>query len=203
MGLTTRFLLLSDICGFVNVGRCLWREGVSYVYNCCWLSTGQSFSGPSPVGLATVFYCLRFDISLFVASYDSQGHGGGIRPRHHTGFNNSSQSHIATDGQSVSQSCYRAPIWGSWPDIYYCLTITVLLLWGALNCTASPHYIASAPTAQKILFHYCAFFRCRGNNMSTWPFPSKDCYTVACLHSCCQWVYMSQYITEFLLLRTA
>jgi hypothetical protein len=37
-----------------------------------------------------------------------------------------SQSHIATDGQSVSQ-------WGSWPDNYYCLTITVLFLCGALS----------------------------------------------------------------------
>jgi hypothetical protein len=33
----------------------------------------------------TIFYCLRFETSLFVASYDSQGHGGGIRPRLHTG----------------------------------------------------------------------------------------------------------------------
>jgi hypothetical protein len=33
----------------------------------------------------TIFYCLRFKTSLFVASYDSQGHGGGIRPRLHTG----------------------------------------------------------------------------------------------------------------------
>jgi hypothetical protein len=35
--------------------------------------------------LAIIFYCLRFETSLFVASYDSQGHGGGIRPRLHTG----------------------------------------------------------------------------------------------------------------------
>jgi hypothetical protein len=27
--------------------------------------------------LATIFYYFRFDTSLFVASYDSQGHGGG------------------------------------------------------------------------------------------------------------------------------
>jgi hypothetical protein len=33
-----------------------------------------------------------------------------------------SQSHIATDGQSVSL----------WPDIYYCLTVMVLFFWGAL-----------------------------------------------------------------------
>jgi hypothetical protein len=43
----------------------------------------QSFSGPSPVELAPIFYCLRFETSLFVASYDSQGYGGGIRPRLH------------------------------------------------------------------------------------------------------------------------
>jgi hypothetical protein len=51
----------------------------------CWPLPAQSFSGPSPLGLATVFYCLRFETSLFVDSYDSQGHGGGIRPRLHTG----------------------------------------------------------------------------------------------------------------------
>jgi hypothetical protein len=48
---------------------------------CHWPSPVQSFLGPSPYGLATIFYCLRFEISLFVASYDWQGHGGGIPPR--------------------------------------------------------------------------------------------------------------------------
>jgi hypothetical protein len=43
------------------------------------------FLGRSPLELATVFYCLRFETSLFVASYYSQGHGGGIRSRLHTG----------------------------------------------------------------------------------------------------------------------
>jgi hypothetical protein len=37
------------------------------------------------MGLVTIIYCLRFETSLFVASYDSQGYGGGIRPRHHAG----------------------------------------------------------------------------------------------------------------------
>jgi hypothetical protein len=45
----------------------------------------QTFSGPTPMGLVTIIYCLRFETSLFVASYDSQGYGGGIRPRLHTG----------------------------------------------------------------------------------------------------------------------
>jgi hypothetical protein len=41
--------------------------------------------GPSPVGLVTIFYSRRFDTSLFVATYDSEGYGGGIRPCLHTG----------------------------------------------------------------------------------------------------------------------
>jgi hypothetical protein len=43
------------------------------------------FFGPSPLGLATVVYCLRVETPLFVASYDSQGHSGGIRPCLHRG----------------------------------------------------------------------------------------------------------------------
>jgi hypothetical protein len=52
---------------------------------CCWSSMAQSFSGPISVALVTIFYCLRFETSLSVASYDSQGYGGSIRPRLHTG----------------------------------------------------------------------------------------------------------------------
>jgi hypothetical protein len=36
LGFTTRFLLLSDSCEFVDVGRSLWRGDGSVVYNCCW-----------------------------------------------------------------------------------------------------------------------------------------------------------------------
>jgi hypothetical protein len=50
------------------------------------LAFASAFSGPSPVGLVTIFYCRRFESSLFVAFYDSQGYGGGIRPRLHTGY---------------------------------------------------------------------------------------------------------------------
>jgi hypothetical protein len=62
----------------------LWRENGSVVYNYCWSSPAQSFSGRSPVGLATIVYCLRIETSLFFASYNSQGCSGGIRPRLHT-----------------------------------------------------------------------------------------------------------------------
>jgi hypothetical protein len=85
LGLTTRSWLLSDSCWFVDMGRYLWREGGSVVCNCYWLSPAQSLSGPSPLGLATIFYCLRFETSLSVASYNSQDYGGGIRPCLHTG----------------------------------------------------------------------------------------------------------------------
>jgi hypothetical protein len=60
LGLQTRFLFLSDSCGYVDVGRPLWREDGSVVYNRCWPLPAQSFSGPSPAGLMTIFYCLRF-----------------------------------------------------------------------------------------------------------------------------------------------
>jgi hypothetical protein len=60
------------------VRRSLWREDGSVVYNCCWPSPAQSFSGLSPVELATIFYCLTLEIFLFVTSYDSHGNGGCI-----------------------------------------------------------------------------------------------------------------------------
>jgi hypothetical protein len=39
----------------------LWLEGGSVVYNSCWPSPAQPFLGPSPAGLMTTFYCLRFE----------------------------------------------------------------------------------------------------------------------------------------------
>jgi hypothetical protein len=39
----------------------------------------------SPVGLATMFYCLAFETSLFAASDDAHCYGGGIRLCLHTG----------------------------------------------------------------------------------------------------------------------
>jgi hypothetical protein len=53
-GPKTRFLSLSDSCGFADMGRPLWREDKSVVYNSCWPSLAQSFLGP-------IFYCLRFE----------------------------------------------------------------------------------------------------------------------------------------------
>jgi hypothetical protein len=47
------------------------------------------------MGFVTIFYCLRFETSLFVASYDSQSCGGGIRPRLRKGTQTSqSESYV-------------------------------------------------------------------------------------------------------------
>jgi hypothetical protein len=43
-------------CGALS----LWREVGCVVYNCCWPSPAQSFSGQGPVRLVSIFYCLRF-----------------------------------------------------------------------------------------------------------------------------------------------
>jgi hypothetical protein len=76
---------MSDSYILDSVGRPPWREDGSVFCMCRRHLLVQSISGPGPLGLATVFYCLRSETSHFVASYDSQVHGGGIRPRLHTG----------------------------------------------------------------------------------------------------------------------
>jgi hypothetical protein len=65
----------------------LWRENGSVIYNCCWPSPAQSFSGPSLAGLMTVFYGLRFkNLPIWRArspSLYSPGTGWpGYTPRH-------------------------------------------------------------------------------------------------------------------------
>jgi hypothetical protein len=79
-GAHDHIFIMSDNCGFVDVGRSLWREDGSAIYNYFWSSPEQTFLCPTPVGLETTIYCFQFETSLFVASYDSQGYGGGIRP---------------------------------------------------------------------------------------------------------------------------
>jgi hypothetical protein len=71
LGLMTRYLLLFDSYG-LDLWGALSNERTGF-FICCWSSPAQSFSGRSPLGLATIIYCLRFETSFFVASYDSQG----------------------------------------------------------------------------------------------------------------------------------
>jgi hypothetical protein len=90
------------------MGRPLSRGDGSVFCIYCWPSPSHSFSGPSPLRLVTIFSCLRFETSLFVASYDLQGHDGGIRSRLHTGLcvpiTSESKSKLRYDWRSVGQS---------------------------------------------------------------------------------------------------
>jgi hypothetical protein len=167
----TRYLLLFDSYGHVFVGRLLWREDGSVFCICCWPSPAQSFSGPSPLGLAAIFYCLSFETSLFVASYDSQGHGGGIRPRLHTGF--SCQLRIS-------------------PLYPLCTDHTenvASLLFGSR--------VYSAVLWQRNLFDCCFRIRCRGN-VFTESLPSNEhlfwfrysCFRATCHSRNCIWQYL-------------
>jgi hypothetical protein len=54
LGLMTRYLFLFDDYVLVSVERPLWREDGSVFCMCRWPS------GPSPLVLATIFYCLIF-----------------------------------------------------------------------------------------------------------------------------------------------
>jgi hypothetical protein len=87
---------------FISVWHVLVSVGSVFCI-CRWPLPAQSFSGPSPLGLATVFYYLRFETSHFVAFYDSQGHGGGIRLRLHTGY-------CSLTADSPTDSCYIASV---------------------------------------------------------------------------------------------
>jgi hypothetical protein len=53
----------SDSCGFLAVGRLLWRGdgSVIYSYNCFCAFPVELLSGPSPVETVTIFYCLSWD----------------------------------------------------------------------------------------------------------------------------------------------
>jgi hypothetical protein len=55
---------LYDSYGLPLMGRHLWREVGSVFCMCCWPLPAQSFSGPSPLGLETIFYCLTFETSF-------------------------------------------------------------------------------------------------------------------------------------------
>jgi hypothetical protein len=151
LSLRPNFCYCQTIVAFFYVGRSLWQENGSAVYNCCSSSPEQSCLGPSPAGLLTVFYCFRFETpptwrARFPYLYPPGREWPSYTPRHRVPFSSptttrraplisqsQSQSYIATDGQSASLSWYEAPIWGLRPDIYFCQTTADLLIWGSLS----------------------------------------------------------------------
>jgi hypothetical protein len=48
-------------------------------------------------------------------------------------FESRVESYVTTDGQSVTVSWNKAPIWGLRQGVYYCQTAAGLLTWGALS----------------------------------------------------------------------
>jgi hypothetical protein len=106
LGPKTTFLLLSgDSCGFVDVGRPHWQLllalASAVILGCQSRGThdhillSQFRDSPNLESKVPVFLSPRSRVaqlnsqalgSLFVASYDSQGYGGGIRPCLHTGM---------------------------------------------------------------------------------------------------------------------
>jgi hypothetical protein len=56
------YITVRQLC-VLPVWSALSHEDGSVVYNCCLASPAQSFSGPYPAGLVTMFYCLKFDNS--------------------------------------------------------------------------------------------------------------------------------------------
>jgi hypothetical protein len=83
--LMTRYFLLFDSYGHFFVGRPLWREdALSFVY-----AAGpcqRSLFRPESLGTRDHILLSQIWDFHFRRSYDSQGHGGGIRPRLHAGI---------------------------------------------------------------------------------------------------------------------
>jgi hypothetical protein len=89
------------------MGRFLWREYGSVIYNCCWPSPAQLFSGSSPMGYITVSDSeFPFRRPLRLAGlwwrYSTTPPHGSLGATFHYWI--LSLSHITTDGQSASLS---------------------------------------------------------------------------------------------------
>jgi hypothetical protein len=139
----TRYLLLFDNYGSVSVRPPLWRDDRSVFSICYWPSPVQSFLGPRPFGLETVFYWLRFKTSLFVASYDTRGHGGDIWPRLLTDL--SSLYRLHTD--HTENSSHVIAIWpGHWrPDCCLATRCKICSLRHSFHCSALEHVYRTNP----------------------------------------------------------
>jgi hypothetical protein len=128
---------------------------VSVVYNCCWSSPEQSFSGPKPAGLMTIFYCLRFENPKPGGPgpriYIPQEQGGAVIP-------------------PVTAFPFRLLLRLAGP------------IWKYSN--PPPHgVITSARNSQKTFLPLLRVLLLPGN-VSIELFPSNGCCIVACLHSC-------------------
>jgi hypothetical protein len=65
--LRPHFYYCQRVAGLLIRGA-LSDERTSLSFTICWSSPAQSFLGPSPLGLATILYCLRFETSFSLPS---------------------------------------------------------------------------------------------------------------------------------------
>jgi hypothetical protein len=132
LGFMTRYLLLFDIYGLV-----LWgahsdeRTGLSFVYAGSprqrSLSRAESLGSRNHI-LLSQFWDFPFRHLLRLAG-SRWRYSTPLNPGRKTMFESESESHC--DWGSVSLSVLvSSPVRGSWPDICYCLTISVLSLGG-------------------------------------------------------------------------
>jgi hypothetical protein len=147
----TRFLLLSDSSGFVDVERPLWWEDGNDVYNCCWPSVAQSFSGSRSAGPTAQFYCLSFKTL-------PNGWPGYI-PRHGVPFSSPLTTHRAPVSKSKSLYDWRFAdihfVFGSSP-----LRHTTTDAFFQLNpCGNSPYVTSSLTRRWVCLLWICVAFR--------------------------------------------
>jgi hypothetical protein len=149
LGLTTRFLLLSDSCRFVDMGHLSdKRMGLPLTIAADLHQRSHSW------------FRVPWDSWPYFTVSDSRlSQPGGPGPRIYVPRNRVAQLYPQALGYSsqvkvtlrltVSQSVslVLSPLRGSWPNIYYCLTITVLFLWGALSDerTRLPFVYAAGP----------------------------------------------------------
>jgi hypothetical protein len=107
--------------GFIDVCP-LWRQVRSIVFSCCWASPAQSLSGLSPSGLTAIFSLNFWDSPNWRARllYLFPQRLGYLNctPRQWVWLTHcQSRSYFTIDGQSVTMSWYRAPLWELRPDI--------------------------------------------------------------------------------------
>jgi hypothetical protein len=137
LGLMTRYLLLFENYAIVFCGApSLTRGRVCLLYMLLDLSSAaflgsESLETRDRILLSQIW---DFPFSRFLRLAGSRWRYSTPPPHGDLSPAEQRQSHIATDSQSVSQSVLvSSPICGPWPDIYYCLRGTVLLLWEALS----------------------------------------------------------------------
>jgi hypothetical protein len=128
------FFTTEHLRSIVLIEHPLWREDGFVSYECAWPIVKCSYRTYSmilkifPFALYTSPLSTGFAEQIMPILRISCYNGNLIAKfKRLIFFWSCSQIHIATDGQSISKS------WGSWPDIYYSLTITVLFLCGALS----------------------------------------------------------------------